>query len=132
MFTLADAMNTDLKKISSVASVTEAAKRMRAERVGALVIERVGTLLKDREGKIIGLITEADIVRKAVADEIDLANTAVDQVMTSPMITVEATWPLTDAYDMMRDSGVRHLLVTKKEKVVGIVSIRDLLVRLQR
>ena len=132
MDTLADAMSTDLKKISSEASVIQAAKRMRAERVGALLIERVGKLLKDREGKIVGLITEADIVRKAVADEVDLANTAVDQVMTSPMITVEATWPLTEAYDMMRDSGVRHLLVTKNEKVVGIVSIRDLLVRLQR
>ncbi len=131
MFTLADAMSTDLKKISSETSVTQAAKRMRAERVGALVIERVGKLLKDREAHIVGLITEADIVRKAVADEVDLANTAVDQVMTSPMITVEATWPLTEAYDMMRDSGVRHLLVTNKEKVVGIVSIRDLLVRLQ-
>jgi len=116
MVTLADAMSTDLKKISSEASVTQAAKRMRAERVGALLIERVGTLLKDRGGQIVGLITEADLVRKAVADEVDLANTAVDQVMTTPMITVEATWPLTEAYDMMKDSGVRHLLVTKKKK----------------
>ena len=116
MVTLADAMSTDRKKIFSETSVTQAAKRIRAERVGALVIERVGKLLRDREGHIVGLITEADIVRKAVADEVDLANTAVDQVMTTPMITVEATWPLTEAYDMMKDSGVRHLLVTKKRK----------------
>ena len=48
MVTLADAMSTDLKKISSETSVTQAAKRMRAERVGALVIERVGKLLRDQ------------------------------------------------------------------------------------
>jgi signal-transduction protein with cAMP-binding, CBS, and nucleotidyltransferase domain len=132
MVILADAMITDLKKISSESSVTQAAKRMRAERVGALVIERVGTFLKDREGQIVGLITEADIVRKAVAEEVDLAKSTVDQFMTSPMFTVEATWPLTEAYDMMREGGVRHLLVTQDKKVVGIVSIRDLLVRLQR
>lgn len=51
--------------------------------------------------------------------------------MTSPMITVEASWPLEDAFQMMKDSGVRHLLVTKQKVVVGLVSIRDLLANLE-
>ncbi len=51
--------------------------------------------------------------------------------MTTPMITVEASWPLEEAYDMMRGSGVRYLLVTQARKVVGLVSIRDLLVHLK-
>ncbi len=46
--------------------------------------------------------------------------------MTSPMITVEASWPLEDALEMMKDSGVRHLLVTQRQVVVGLVSLRDL------
>jgi len=131
MLSLADAMTTNLKKIPSKTSVVGAAKRMRDERIGALAIERFGEDRKGAEGQVVGLITEADIVRKAVAEEIDLAKTTVETVMMTPMITVEASWPLEEAYDMMRDSGVRYLLVTQARKVVGLVSIRDLLVHLK-
>jgi len=131
MLSLADAMTTNLKKIPSKTSVVDAAKRMRDERIGALAIERFGEDRKSAEGQVVGLITEADIVRRAVAEEIDLAKTTVEAVMMTPMITVEASWPLEEAYDMMRDSGVRYLLVTQARKVVGLVSIRDLLVHLK-
>ncbi len=131
MPSLADAMTTNLKKVPSETTVNAAAKRMRDERIGALAIERFGEDLKGAEGQVVGLITEADIVRRAVAEEIDLAKTTVETVMMTPMITVEASWPLEDAYDMMRDSGVRYLLVTQARKVVGLVSIRDLLVHLK-
>ncbi len=131
MLSLADAMTTNLKKIPSKTSVVDAAKRMRDERIGALAIERFGEDLEGAEGQVVGLITEADIVRRAVAEEIDLAKTTVETVMMTPMITVEASWPLEEAYDMMRDSGVRYLLVTQARKVVGLVSIRDLLVHLK-
>ena len=131
MLSLADAMTTNLKKIPCETSVVDAAKRMRDERIGALAIERFGEDLKGAEGQVVGLITEADIVRKAVAEEIDLAKTTVETVMMTPMITVEGSWPLEEAYDMMRDSGVRYLLVTQARKVVGLVSIRDLLVHLK-
>jgi len=132
MVTLEQAMSTNLKKISCNSSLVEAAKQMRAEGIGALLIERIGKLLRDREGQIVGLITETDIIRKAVAEEVDLANHTVEQMMTTPMITVEITWPLEDAYDMMKDSGVRHLLVSKDQTIVGLVSLRDLLVHLKR
>ena len=131
MVTLEQAMSTDLKKISSESSIVEAAKQMRDERVGALLIERIGKLLRDREAQIVGLITETDIIRKAVAEEIDLTSHTVEQIMTTPMISVEATWPLEDVFEMMKDSGVRHLLVSKENAIVGLVSIRDLLVHLQ-
>ncbi len=131
MKTLAQAMTTDLHKISSQANVFDASRQMRDRLVGSLVVVRRGTLMRDQEEEIIGLITEADIIRKAVADERDLRATSVDMVMTSPMITVEASWPIEDAFSMMKDSGVRHLLVTKNQIVVGLVSIRDLLVEIQ-
>jgi predicted transcriptional regulator len=88
MVTLEQAMSTNLKKISCNSSLVEAAKQMRAEGIGALLIERIGKLLRDREGQIVGLITETDIIRKAVAEEVDLANHTVEQMMTTPMITV--------------------------------------------
>ncbi len=131
MKTLANAMTTTLQKISSKANVTAAAKQMAEAQVGSLAIVRSGELMKDQGEQIIGLITETDIIRKAVARELDLQVTSVDMVMTSPMITVEGSWPLEEAYDMMKESGVRHLLVTQNKSVVGIVSLRDLTVHLQ-
>ena len=131
MKTLAHVMTTVLQKISSQSSVAMASKQMREAQVGSLVIERHGELMRDREEQIIGLITETDIIRKAVAEELDLKSTAVDTVMTSPMITVEASWPIEEAVDMMKDSGVRHLLVTQNRVVVGLVSLRDLLANLK-
>lgn len=131
MKTLANAMTTALKKIEAHANIIVASQKMRDKKVGSLVVVRHGELMRDQEEEIIGLITEADIIRKAVAQEHDLTVTTVDMVMTSPMVTVETTWPLEDALDMMKDSGVRHLLVTQQHVIVGLVSLRDLLANLQ-
>ncbi len=90
MLSLADAMTTNLKKIPSKTSVVDAAKRMRDERIGARAIERFGEDLEGAEGQVVGLITEADIVRRAVAEEINLAKTTVETVMMTPMITASA------------------------------------------
>lgn len=126
MNTLASAMTTSLQKIEAHANVIIASQQMRDKKVGSLVVVRYGELMRDQEEEIIGLITEADIIRKAVASEQDLKTTPVDTVMTSPMITVESSWPVEDVLDMMKDSGVRHLLVTQHQVVVGLVSLRDL------
>ena len=131
MKTLGHVMTTTLQKISSHSSVIMASKQMREAQVGSLVIVRQGELMRDREEQIIGLITESDIIRKAVAEELDLKSVTVDTVMTSPMITVESTWPIEDAVDMMKDGGVRHLLVTQNKVVVGLVSLSDLLANLR-
>ncbi len=131
MKTLANVMTTSLQKIEASASIISAARQMREGQVGSLVVIRHGKLMRDQEEEIIGVISETDIIRKAVAQELDLRSTMVDTVMTSPMITVEASWPLGDAFQMMKESGVRHLLVTQNSVVVGLVSLRDLLVNLQ-
>ncbi|GJL66617.1 MAG: hypothetical protein NPIRA05_15880 [Nitrospirales bacterium] len=131
MSKLADAMTTNLKTIPCTASVIEAAKRMRAEGIGSLFVERTGKLLRDPDSKIIGLVSETDIIRKAVADDKNLRDTTVESIITSPMITVESTWPIEEAYGMMKQQGVRYLLVTERENVIGLISLRDVLVYLK-
>ena len=130
MKTLENAMITALETISDKADVVAAARKMREKQIGSLAVVRRGTLMRDREEKIVGLITETDIIRRAVAEERNLAATTVDMVMSNPMVAVEASWPLPEAYQMMKDAGVRHLLVTRNNVVVGLVSLRDLLVHL--
>lgn len=131
MSKLADVMITNLKTISCTSSVIEAAKRMRTEGIGSLLVERTGKLLRDPDSTIIGLVSETDIIRKAVADDKNLHNTKVESIITSPMITVETSWPIEEAYEMMKQQGVRYLLVTESEKVVGLISLRDILVHLK-
>ncbi|WP_447976575.1 CBS domain-containing protein [Candidatus Nitrospira bockiana] len=124
MSTVAQVMRRELKTITSDVSVKDAAGRMRDERVGSLLVERAGS--------IVGIITDTDVVRRAVANGSDLTKMAVESIMTSPVATIESMRTVQDAHDMMGDLGVRHLGVTEHGKLVGVVSVRDLLVYFKR
>ena len=82
--------------------------------------------------KLVGIVTDTDIVRRAVSTNKNLAKLTVEKIMTSPICTIEGTQPVDDAQDMMGDLGVRHLGVTKGGNIVGVVSVRDLLMFYKR
>jgi signal-transduction protein with cAMP-binding, CBS, and nucleotidyltransferase domain len=117
-------MRKEIKKIAHTASVRDAAKRMRDERLGSLMVEK--------DGNVVGIITETDLVRRGIAEGTDLTKATVQSIMTTPIATIEVTRTLQDAHDMMGDLGVRHLGVTDKGKLAGLVSVRDLLVYFKR
>ncbi|MDA2911991.1 CBS domain-containing protein [Nitrospiraceae bacterium AH_259_D15_M11_P09] len=120
MITISEVMSKEPKKIASSTSVVEAATRMRDERVGSLLVER--------NGEFVGMVTDTDVVRKAVAEKKDLAKTTVETIMTAPLNSIEATKTVPEAHDMMGDLGVRHLAVREAGKVVGVISVGDLAV----
>jgi signal-transduction protein with cAMP-binding, CBS, and nucleotidyltransferase domain len=94
--------------------------------------DKVGSLLVDRSGQVVAIVTETDIVRKAVAKGVDLGKEKVETIMSSPVASIEIQRTPQDAHDMMADLGVRHLAVTDKGKIVGLLSVRDLLVYFKR
>jgi signal-transduction protein with cAMP-binding, CBS, and nucleotidyltransferase domain len=120
MSSLVQVMRKELKKIAHDALVVDAAKRMRDEKVGSLFV--------DKKGELIGIVTETDVVRRAVAEGKDLQKSTVESIMTKPIKTIESVRTVQDAHDMMGDLGIRHLGVTEKGKLIGLVSVRDLLV----
>lgn len=124
MPSLAQVMRRELKKIAYDNSVREAAKRMRDERIGSLMVEK--------GGQLVGIVTETDVVRRAVAGDKNLGKITVESIMTSPIASIEVMRTVQDAHDMMGDLGVRHLGVTEQGKLVGLVSVRDLLVYFKR
>ncbi len=124
MSTVSDLMRTDIKKISYGTSIAAGAKRMRDERIGALFVEK--------EGALVGIVTETDVIRRAVADGTDLSAKTVEEIMTAPIATIESVRTMQDAHDMMGDLNVRHLGVTQGGTIVGVVSVRDLLVYFKR
>lgn len=124
MSSVAQVMRKDLKSIAHTMSVQKAANQMRDGRIGSLFVEKNGAL--------VGIVTETDIVRKAAADGKDLSKLTVEQVMTTPVVSIEDNRTLQDAHDLMADRGLRHLGVTEGGKLVGLVSVRDLLVYFKR
>ena len=124
MSTVIQVMRRELKQVRHDAVVRDAAKRMRDEKVSSLLVEK--------NNELVGIITDTDVVRRAVAEGSDLMKTAVHTIMTSPIASIESLRTVQDAHDMMGDLGVRHLGVTEKGKLVGMVSVRDLLVYFKR
>jgi CBS domain-containing protein len=100
--------------------VRKAAEIMRDRNIGSLFISR---------GKeIIGIVTDTDMVRRAVAVGGDPAKMAIEQIMSAPIVTIEENKTLLDANDIMANSHLRHLGVTRNGKLVGMISVRDLVV----
>lgn len=119
MSTVAQIMTKRPKAIGPKTSIVSAAKSMRTARVGSLLVKK---------GKqLVGIVTDTDIVRRAVATGKPLGKLTVDKVMTTPLCTIEGSQPVDDAQAMMGDLGVRHLAVTKGGAIVGVVSVRDVM-----
>jgi CBS domain-containing protein len=98
-----------------------------------LMVERdVGSVLVvDRAGRLVGIFTERDLLRHYLEAQSKFLYLTVDQVMTSPVITVSPTTTLDAALDLMTIKNIRHLPVVDKEgKVVGYVTWKILFQRL--
>jgi CBS domain-containing protein len=117
-------MTKDPKSVSPTTSVVSAAKTMKSARIGALFVKK---------GKqLIGIVTDTDIVRRAVSSGKPLGKLTVEKIMTSPIRTIEASSTVDDAQDMMGEYSIRHLGVTRNGEIVGVVSVRDLLLFYKR
>lgn len=124
MSTVAQIMTKRPKSIGPKTSIASAAKTMRTARVGSLFVKKGNAL--------VGIVTDTDIVRRAVASGKPLGKLTVEKIMTSPVCTIEESSTINDAQDMMADLGVRHLGVTKGGAIVGVISVRDLLLQYKR
>jgi len=124
MSTVSRIMTKRPKSIGPKTSVVSAAKTMRTARVGSLFVKK---------GKqLVGIVTDTDIVRRGVSTNKNLGKMTVEKIMTTPICSIESSQPVDDAQDMMGDLGVRHLAVTQGGTIVGVISVRDLLMHYKR
>jgi CBS domain-containing protein len=110
-------MSRDLLTIETETELGEAARRMVERGVGAVVV------LEDE--RLVGILTERDIL-KAVASGTEAESRVVDWMTRHPE-TIEASDSADHAAVLMLHGGFRHLPVTEAGKLVGILSIRDLM-----
>jgi CBS domain-containing protein len=113
-------MSDDLVTVAPTATVAEAAQVMSLRRVGAALVVV--------DGELLGIFTERDIVR-ALAAEHDAATHGVAEWMTKDPFTLDAEASAQETLALMLAKGFRHVPVTDRGRLVGIVSMRDLSIR---
>jgi CBS domain-containing protein len=115
---LLERKGTAVETIEASRPVLEALEVMAQHEIGALPVMR--------NGELVGMLSERDYARKVVLLGRTSAETEVARIMASPVVTVEPNDTVSHCMQLMTDRRFRHLPVLEDGKLVGIVSIGDL------
>jgi CBS domain-containing protein len=116
---VADYMSPDVRSVHRAASIKDAGRLLQKWKVGSLLV--------DDGSRYIGIITDTDLSRKAVAKGLDPNTTTVMTCMTKAVVTIEDSEALSEAAALMKKNGIRHLPVTEDGTIIGVLSVADLL-----
>jgi len=100
------------------APVLDAVKEMAEHSVGALLVMK--------NDKLLGVVSERDYARKVILKGRSSSETPVSQIMSFPVLTVRADQSVNECMRMMTENRVRHLPVVEDDRVIGVLSIGDL------
>jgi CBS domain-containing protein len=118
-----DIMKTRISSIPAEATALAAARCMRDERVGCLPVTD--------NGRLVGIVTDRDLVVRCMADDDEPGKTAVSRVMSVETVCCDETQTEDEALALMRQHGLMRLpVLNRKGALVGLVSRRDLLTNL--
>jgi CBS domain-containing protein len=114
-----DVMIQKVKTADSDDTVLDVANAMNRHEIGSVIISK--------KGKAVGIVTERDILKRIVSKNRDPSRTKIREVMSSPLVTVKPSTTVTRAAKTMIKEKVKKLVVTNSGKLVGILSLTDLL-----
>ena len=105
--------------VQSGTSIKETVKYMASKGVGLVPVMK--------EDKLIGVFSERDLVNRVIAKEIDLNASLVDEVMSKNLVVGKIDESNESVLAKMKEAKTRHILIIDNEKLVGVISLRDLL-----
>ncbi len=117
--TVSEYMHRNIISIPGEASLQEAARMMAEQSVGALLVAQ--------GDQYIGIISEKRLAREGAAKGLKPETAKVQSVMRPQPISIESNRTVQEAQALMKSKAVRHLVVTEGGKIVGIVSLSDLI-----
>lgn len=116
--TVREIMTPNPIALSRDATLVEAAKEMKMNDIGDVIVQD--------DGKIIGIVTDRDIVVRALAEGANPDQKRLGEICSGNIVSVAPNDPLDEAVKLMRDHAIRRLPVVENDKVVGILSLGDL------
>lgn len=116
---VADFMSPSVRSISQDATLKEAAQFLQEWKIGSLLVQG--------GDEHVGSITETELTREVIANGVDANTTTVKTCMREPIITLESSDPIVEAVRLMKDKATRHVCVTESGKIVGLISVSDIL-----
>ncbi len=120
LLAVGDIMNKNIVSIIDSDTVQVAAAQMAAKNIGSL-------LLVDDKDQLSGIVTEQDIVRRAVATGMDITNNPISMVMSKEIVKIADDESVFEARNLMKEKNLSHLVVIKDDKPAGILTTSQIL-----
>ena len=95
--------------------------------VNYMAEKRVGLVPVMDDGKLVGVFSERDLVQRVIAKNKSLEETKVEDVMSTKLLIAETHEPNESVLAKMKEANTRHILIIENEKLIGVLSMRDLL-----
>ena len=109
----------ELYHVTPSLAVADAARYMSERNVGAVCVLE--------QNRLVGILSERDLMKRVIAVNRDPGSTRVSEVMTAKPVVVDVHDSLERCLQTMKQAGIRHLPVVEGDKLIGLVSLRDLL-----
>jgi CBS domain-containing protein len=114
-------MSKNIVSMSSQSNALEVAKKMLERKISSI-------LLTDETNKIVGIITERDLLREVCGKNVSAQAVVASSIMSKPLMTIDKNSSIEDAAKLMVENRVRHIAVedVKNNKLIGVIATSDL------
>ena len=119
-----EVMVTNLVTIGPNGLIFEAAKLMRDKKVGSVIVVK--------KQKVLGIVTERDLVRRVLAENRDPKMVKMKDVMSTPVFSISPEEDIVNAAHIMRQRGIRRVVVIAGDELVGVITTNDLARNMKR
>ena len=117
--TLLESKSTTVFSVPVTVTVSEAVQEMNRRKIGSVLVMEGGVL--------VGIFTERDVLMRVVAADRDPKATPVAHVMTRSPVTIPSSMTIEEVMDLHSGKHFRHLPVVENGRVIGMISVRDIL-----
>jgi CBS domain-containing protein len=117
--TLLESKTTTVFSVPVTVTVSEAVQEMNRRKIGSVLVMEGGVL--------VGIFTERDVLMRVVAADRDPKTTPVAHVMTRSPVTIHSSMTIEEVMDLHSGKHFRHLPVVENGRVIGMISVRDIL-----